>query len=334
MPASDGRAGADAGAARASRCSRVDARRGRVGAGRGGGVTPRACRCGHWLGVHQHLPGAGGCGRCPCRTFRPPRVGTRRDHVLRVLLAAALLLMLAAATALLTARGRGEGASATPAPSASADPLVDREGAPPETPGRGNGSTPAEGAAEPGTVPTGTIEPQDVDQVPAATDHGSPTAPEGPAASSAEELRAGRPSAGAPVSGSSASAEVQGPGAAPAAPSPPSARPAAPGPGSVGPASPSSTAVPQPDPDPITPAPPPTPELTSAPTSEPVPTAAPVPDPAAHAPDPPTTRPDPERSEPDSAHHRTAGDDRTAADDRHPGARPRADEHPSGHRAG
>src|SRR3712207_8140893 len=49
-------------------------------------------------------PGAEGCGRCPCRAFRPPLVGTRRDRVLRALLAAALLLGLAAATALLATR--------------------------------------------------------------------------------------------------------------------------------------------------------------------------------------------------------------------------------------
>jgi hypothetical protein len=60
-----------------SRWSRVDGRRGRVVAGQGRGVTPRACRCGHWLGAHQQLPGAEGCERCPCPTFRPPLVGTR-----------------------------------------------------------------------------------------------------------------------------------------------------------------------------------------------------------------------------------------------------------------
>ncbi len=305
-------------------------------------MTPRTCRCGHWLGAHQQLPGAEGCERCPCPTFRPPLVGTRRDRVLRALLAAAVLLGLAATTALLTTRGSGEGASATPAPSASAsaDSPVHRADAPQAAPDWGSGSTPAEGAAEPGTVPTGTVQPQDVDPVPAATDHGSPTATEGPAASSAEELRADRSWAGAPVSGSSSPAEVQGSGAAPAAPWPPSAEPSGSDSGSVGPPSPSSTAasVRQPVPDPLTPAP----ALTSAPTPEPVPTAAPVPDVAAHAPDPaaPTT-PDPEPAEPDSAHHRTADDDRTAADDEteaeddsRPGARPRADDHTSGHRAG
>src|SRR3712207_2970036 len=64
---------------------------------------PRACRCGHWLRAHQHLPGAEGCGRCPCPTFRPPRV-THRNWVLRALVAAMVLLGLAAATALLTTR--------------------------------------------------------------------------------------------------------------------------------------------------------------------------------------------------------------------------------------
>jgi hypothetical protein len=142
-------------------------------------VTPRACRCGHWLTAHQHLPGAESCGRCPCPAFRPPLVVTHRDWVLRALLAAVVLLGLAAATALLATRGSGEGISAAPS-SASEDPPVDREGAPQATPGPGNGSTPAEGAAEPGTVPTGTVQPQDVDQVPAATDHGSPTATEEP----------------------------------------------------------------------------------------------------------------------------------------------------------
>ncbi|ADB74556.1 hypothetical protein Gobs01_04942 [Geodermatophilus obscurus DSM 43160] len=324
-----------------SRWSRVDGPRGRVVAGQGGGVTPRTCRCGHSLTAHQHLPGAEGCERCPCPTFRPPLVETRRDRVLRALLAAAVLLGLAAATALLATRGSGEGASTTPAPSASEDPPVNREDAPPATTGPGNASTPAEGAAKPGTVPTGTVQPQDVDQVPAATDHGSLMAAEEPAASSAEELRAGRSWAGAPVSGSSSPAEAQGSGAAPAAPSPPSAEPSGSDSGSVGPPSPSPTAasVRQPIPDPLTPAPAPT----SAPTPEPVPTAAPVPDVAAHAPDPaaPTTTPDPEPAGPDSAHHRTADDDRTAADDEteaeddsRPGARPRADEHTSGHRAG
>ena len=186
-------------------------------------------------------------------------------------------------------------------------------------PGSGSGRTPAQGAAEPrpvepGTAPTGTVQPQDVDQVPVATDHGSPTATEGAAASSAEELQAGRSTAGAPLSGSSSSAEVQGPGAAPAASSPPSAEPSRSDSGSVVPPPPSSTAAPlrQPVPDPITPAPTPT----SAPTPEPLPTAAPVPDPAAPAPDPPTTALDPEPAEPDSAQHRTADDDG------HPGARP------------
>jgi hypothetical protein len=83
-----------------------------------------------------------------------------------------------------------------------------------------------------------------------------------------------------------------------------------------------------------------------------------VPDPAAHAPASPTTTPDPEPAEPESAHHRTADDDRTADEDRtadndrtaeddrtaegdqiadddgDPAARPGADEHASGHRAG
>jgi hypothetical protein len=71
-------------------------------------VTPRACRCGHWLRAHQHLPGAEGCGRCPCPAFRPPLVVTHRDWVLRALVAAVVLVGLAAATALLATRGSGD----------------------------------------------------------------------------------------------------------------------------------------------------------------------------------------------------------------------------------
>ncbi len=72
-------------------------------------MTPRACRCGHWPRAHRHLPGAEGCGRCPCRAFRPPRVVTHRDWVLRAMVAAVVLLGLAAATALLATRGSGDG---------------------------------------------------------------------------------------------------------------------------------------------------------------------------------------------------------------------------------
>ena len=263
----------------------------------------------------------------------PPLVGPRRDLVLCAFVAVGVLVGLAAA-ALLATRGDVGGASVTPSPSQSEDPPVGREDAAQATTSRGSVSTPAEEAPEPGTVPTGTVEPQDVDQVPAATDYGSPTAVGRSAAFSAEELRAGRSSAGAPVSGSSSPAGVQGP--APAAPSPPSAGPAPSGSGSVIPAPPSSSTaapVPQPVPDRNTPAPTPTP----TPASRPVPTTAPVepaPDPA-----PPTTAADPEPSEQAGAHHRTAEDDRTAEEDRtaeddgHPSARPRADEHASGHRA-
>jgi hypothetical protein len=259
----------------------------------------------------------------------PPLVGPRRDLVLCAFVAVAVLVGLAAA-ALLATLGDVGGASVTSSPSESEDPPVGREDAAQATTGRGSVSTPAEEAPEPGTVPTGTVEPQDVDQVPAATDDGSPTAVERSAASSAQELRAGTSSAGAPVSGSSSPAGVQD--SAPAAPSPPSAGPAPSGSGSVIPAPPSSSTaapVPPPVPDRITPAPAPTP------TPRPVPTTAPVkpaPEPA-RDPVPPATAADPEPSEQAGAHHRTAEEDRTAEDDGHPGARPQADEHTSGHRA-
>jgi hypothetical protein len=259
----------------------------------------------------------------------PPLVGPRRDLVLCAFVAVAVLVGLAAA-ALLATRGDVGGASVTPSPSRSEDPPVGREDAAQATTGRGSVSTPAEEAPEPGTVPTGTVEPQDVDQVPAATDDGSPTAVERSAASSAQELRAGTSSAGAPVSGSSSPAGVQD--SAPAAPSPPSAGPAPSGSGSVIPAPPSSSTaapVPQPVPDRMTPAPAPTATPTPKPTPRPVPTTAPV-EPAPDPP-PPTTAADPEPSEQAGAHHRTA------EDDGHPDARPvpgpGADEHAPGHRA-
>jgi hypothetical protein len=244
----------------------------------------------------------------------PPLVGPRRDLVLCAFVAVAVLVGLAAA-ALLATLGDVEGASVTPSPSQSEDPPVGREDAAQATTGRGSVSTPAEEAPEPETVPTGTVEPQDVDQVPAATDDGSPTAVERSAASSAQELRAGTSSAGAPVSGSSSPAGVQD--SAPAAPSPPSAGPAPSGSGSVIPAPPSSSTaapVPPPVPDRITPAPAPTP------TPRPVPTTAPVkpaPEPA-RDPVPPATAADPEPSEQAGAHHRTAEEDRTAEDDGQP----------------
>src|SRR3954454_17276030 len=151
----------------------------------------------------------------------PPLVGTRRDLVLRAFVAVVVFVGLAAAAALLATRGGVDGTSVTPPPSGSEHPPVGREDAAQATTSRGSVSTPAEEAPEPGTVPTGTVEPEDVDQVPAATGYGPPTAMGRSAASSAQELRAGTSSAGAPVSGSSSPAGVQGP--APAAPSPPSA---------------------------------------------------------------------------------------------------------------
>src|SRR3982751_564906 len=189
---------------------------------------------------------------------RPPLVGTRRDLVLRGFVAV-VVLWLATAAALLATRGGVDGTSVTPPPSGSEHPPVGREDAAQATTSRGSVSTPAEEAPEPGTVPTGTVEPEDVDQVTAATGYG-PRAMGRSAASSAQELRAGTSSAGAPVSGSSSPAGVQGP--APAAPSPPWAG-AAPS-GSVPvipPPPPSSTAapVPQPVPDRMTSAPAPTP---------------------------------------------------------------------------
>src|SRR3954447_3340066 len=257
---------------------------------------------------------------------RTPLVGTRRDLVLRGFVAV-VVLWLATAAALLATRGGVDGTSVTPPPSGSEHPPVGREDAAQATPSRGSVSTPAEEAPEPGTVPTGTVEPEDVVQATAATGYGPPRAIERSAASSAEELRAGTSSAGAPVSGSSSPAGVQG--LAPPAPSPPSAGAAPSGSVPVIPAPSSSTAapVPQPVPDRITPAAAPTPTPTRTPRQ--VPTTAPVeaaPDPA-----PPTTAADPEPSEPAGAHPRTA------ADDGHPDARPRpgprADEHAPGHRA-
>src|SRR3954465_4245419 len=202
---------------------------------------------------------------------RPPLVGTRRDLVLRGFVAV-VVLWLATAAALLATRGGVDGSSVTSPPSGSEHPPVGREDAAQAPTSRGSVSIPAEEAPEPGTVPTGTVEPEDVDQATAATGYGPPRAMGRSAASSAQELRAGTSSAGAPVSGSSSPAGVQGP--APAAPSPPSAG-AAPS-GSVPgiPPPPSSTAapVPQPVPDRMTPAP--------APTPAPTPTATRTPRPA------------------------------------------------------
>src|SRR3954454_12297315 len=205
----------------------------------------------------------------------PPLVGTRRDLVLRAFVAVVVFVGLAAAAALLATRGGVDGASVTRPPSGSEHPPVGREDAAQATPSRDSVSTPAEEAPEPGTVPTGTVEPEDVDQVTAPTGYGPPKAVERSAASSAQELRAGSSSAGAPVSGSSSPAGVQD--SAPAAPSPPSAGPAPSGSVSVISAPPSSSTaapVPQPVPDRITPAPAPTP--TPTPTPGPVPTTAPV----------------------------------------------------------
>src|SRR3954470_21704076 len=223
---------------------------------------------------------------------RPPLVGTRRDLVLRGFVAV-VVLWLATAAALLATRGGVDGTSVTSPPSGSEHPPVDREDAAQATTSRGSVSPPAEEAPEPGTVPTGTVEPEDVDQVTAATGYGPPRAMGRSAASSAQELRDGTSAAGAPVSGSSSPDGVQGP--APAAPSPPSAGPAPSGSSSVIAAPPSSSTaapVPQPVPDRITPAPAPTP----TPTPRPVPTTAPVkpaPEPA-WDPDPPATAADPE----------------------------------------
>src|SRR4051812_17917536 len=261
----------------------------------------------------------------------PPLVGTRRDLVLRGFVAVVVFVGLATAAALLATRGGVDGTSVTSPPSGSEHPPVGREDAAQATTSRGSVSTPAEEAPEPGTVPTGTVEPEDVDQVPAATGYGPPRAIGRSAASSAPELRAGTSSAGAPVSGSSSPAGVQG--LAPAAPSPPSAGAAPSGSVPVIPAPSSSTAapVPQPVPDRMTPAaaPTPTPTPTATRTPRPVPMTAPVeaaPDPA-----PPTTAADPEPSEPAGADHRTADGDG------YPDARPRpgpgADEHAPGHRA-
>src|SRR3954451_13834530 len=231
---------------------------------------------------------------------RPPLVGTRRDLVLRGFVAV-VVLWLATAAALLAIRGGVDGTSVTPPPSGSEHPPVGREDAAQATTSRGSVSTPAEEAPEPGTVPTGTVEPEDVDQVTAATGYGPPRAMGRSAASSAQELRAGTSSAGAPVSGSSSPAGVQGP--APAAPSPPSAGAAPSGSVPVIPPPPpsSSTAapVPQPVPDRMTPAPAPTPTPTATRTPRPAPMTAPVetaPDPAS-----PTTAADPKPSEPAGA---------------------------------
>src|SRR3954466_14059217 len=177
----------------------------------------------------------------------PPLVGTRRDLVLRAFVAVVVFVGLATAAALLATRGGVDGASVTPPPSGSEHPPVGREDAAQATPSRESVSTPAEEAPEPGTVPTGTVEPEDVVQATAATGYGPPRAIERSAASSAEELRAGTSSAGAPVSGSSSPAGVHGP--APAAPAPPSPGPPPSSPGSVVPAPPSSsTAAPVPQP--------------------------------------------------------------------------------------
>src|SRR3954468_24623361 len=258
----------------------------------------------------------------------PPLVGTRRDLVLRAFAAVVVFVGLAAPAARLATRGGVDGASVTPPPSGSEHPPVGREDAAQATPSRESVSTPAEEAPEPGTVPTGTVEPEDVVQATAATGYGRPRAIERSAASSAEELRAGTSSAGAPVSGSSSPAGVQGLG--PPAPSPPSAGAAPSGSVPVIPPPPSSSTaapVPQPVPDRMTPAPAPTPTPTATRTPRPAPMTAPVeaaPDPA-----PPTAAADPEPSEPAGADHRTSDEDG------YPDARPRpgpgADEHAPGH---
>src|SRR3954466_7873644 len=133
----------------------------------------------------------------------PPLVGTRRDLVLRAFVAVVVFVGLATAAALLAIRGGVDGTSVTPPPSGSEHPPVGREDAAQATTSRGSVSTPAEEAPEPGTVPTGTVEPEDVDQVTAATGYGPPRAMGRSAASSAQELRAGTSSAGAAGGGPS-----------------------------------------------------------------------------------------------------------------------------------
>jgi hypothetical protein len=238
-------------------------------------VTPRACRCGHSLRAHEHRRDTDRCGRCPCRTFRPPLVGTRRDRVLRALVVVVMLMGLAAATALFATRGGVNGASATQPLNEAESPPGDRAHAPPPSASRGSGSTTATEAPEPGSVPMETVGPTDVEQATTGTDSGSPTAVQRPAASSAKQLPTGTSPVGAPVPESSPAGVHD---SAPAAPSPsPSPLSAPAGPGSVVPAPPSSIAapVPRPVPDPIIPPPVPT----SAPTSKPVPITVPVPDP-------------------------------------------------------
>src|SRR3954470_3228122 len=241
---------------------------------------------------------------------RPPLVGTRRDLVLRAFVAVVVFVGLATAAALLATRGGVDGVSVTPSPSQSEHPPVGREDAAQATTSRGSVSTPVEEAPEPGTVPTGTVEPEDVDQVTAATGYGPPRAMGRSAASSAQELRAGTSSAGAPVSGSSSPAGVQGP--APAAPSPPSAGAAPSGSVPVIPPPPSSSTaapVPQPVPDRMTPAPAPTPAPTPTATRTPRRAAVPVPAAAPRDPPPPTAAAAPEPSEPAGADHRTSDED-------------------------
>ncbi len=271
-------------------------------------MSPRACRCGHALRTHEQRRGADRCGRCPCRKFHPPCVGTRRDRVLRAFIMVMMLLGLAAATALFATRGGVDGASATQSLNEAESPPGDRTDAPQASTDPESVSTPAGGAPEPGTVPIGTVEPTGAEQATPATDSESPTAAERPVASSAEQLPAGRSSAGAPVSESSSPAGPQGP--APAAPSPsPSPELAPAGPGSVVPVPPSLTAAPVPQPalDPITPSPAPT----SAPTPSPMPITVAVPDPGQPAPNPapPATAAEPEPSEQAGARYPTAEDD-------------------------
>ncbi|SFU04207.1 hypothetical protein SAMN05660657_05020 [Geodermatophilus amargosae] len=207
-------------------------------------MTPRPCRCGHSSRAHEHRRDTDRCGRCPCRTFHPPVVGTRQDRVLRAVVVVVMLVGLGAATALVATRGGVDGASATQPLNEAESPPGDPSPATQASTSRGSVSTTAaEEAPKPATVPMGTVEPTGAEQAMVATDSGSPTAVQPPAASSADPLPAGSSSAGAPVSESSP-ASVQGPALA----TPTS--------------SPVPTTVPAPDPE--QPAPNPAPSATAA----------------------------------------------------------------------
>jgi hypothetical protein len=175
-------------------------------------------------------------------------VGTRQDRVLRAVVVVVMLVGLGAATALVATRGGVDGASATQSLNEAESPPGDPAAAAQASTSRGSVSTTAaEEAPKPATVPMGTVEPTGAEQAMVATDSGSPMAVQPPVASSADQLLAGRSSAGAPVSESSP-AGVQGPALATPTSSPvpttvPESDPGQPAPN---PAPPATAAEPEP----------------------------------------------------------------------------------------